>query len=440
MQKSSWFLKASAAGTLALIMSAAALGGSNADAYATAAATKAATAAATAAAAPTFPACYTAANIVKVRVVHASPNSPAVDVYLDNGKTPAIKALAYGKATDYVEVSKGPHQVTVIPAGQSLSSLVKGTPTASTKIVFDGQFSLKGKNAYTLVAEGTVADKNLIIKPYLDDASDTAGQVRVVVVHAAVNAPAVDVLVDGTPVIQGLQFGAKQELNIPVPAKAVDIEVVAAGTTTPSLISLKGTKLAADTIYTVFATGAVASKTDAAVPVKGLVLTSTSFAGFPAPAVATPAPTAAATMAATMSAASTMAATMAAAAPTMAATVAATTAPTAAVAATTVPKGVKPASAGLAVKTSGTYKLLNGAKCVSINGITIPNGPATAAGLTVGQLILAVNGTPIGTIADWSSVIAKHVSGDVITVTVQDPTTGKESNVPLTLGANQFLG
>jgi Domain of unknown function (DUF4397)/PDZ domain len=426
MQKSSWFLKASATGTLALIMSAAALGGGySADAFATAAATTAATAAA----APSLPVCYMAANITKVRVVHASPSSPSVDIYVDGAKTPAIKALAYDKATDYVELSQGTHQITVTKAGDAKT------------VVFDQPVAIKGLNAYTLVAEGTIADKTITVKPYLDDASDTAGKVRVVVIHAIPDGPAVDVLVNGTPVIQGLASGASQELNIDAPAKPVDIEVTAAGNAKSVILSLKNTTLTADTIYTVLATGLVGSKTEKAVALKPVVLTSASFANFPAPATPTPAPTAAATMAATAApAAATMAATVAAtAAPVVAATPVATAAATVA-AATNVPKGTKPASAGLAVRTSRTYKLLNGPKCVQVAGVTVVGGPADVAGLTANDLILAVDGTPLANIATFSAIVLKHASGDTLTLTIQDTTTGKESNVPLILGANPFLG
>jgi len=430
MQKSSWFLKASAAGTLALIMSAAALGGNfSAEAFAT----PAATAAATAAAAPNLPMCYTAAGTTKLRVVHVSPNSPAVDIYLDlsataKNPTPAIKGLAYGKATDYVTLPKGTHEVTVVATGTS--------PTVVKNVLFDAQYALKGKNAYTLSAEGTVAGKNFIVKPHLDDASDTAGMVRVVVVHAILDGPSVDVLAGGTPVIQGLTPGATTELNIPAPAKPVDIVVTAAGDPKTVILTLKNTTLVADTIYTVYATGLVGSKTVPAVPFKAVVLTSASIAGYPAPATPTPAPVA--TTAATAAAAPAPAATAAAAAPV--ATVAATLAPTTVPASTAIPKGSKPANIGMAVKTSNTYRLLSGAKCFAVTGITVPGGPADVAGLKSGQLILGVDGKAVANIADFQSIIQKHASGDVITLVIQDPATGTESYVPVTLGANPFSG
>jgi hypothetical protein len=41
----------------------------------------------------------------KVRVVHASPDAPAVDVWV-NGQV-AISGLAFGEATDYVALAGG---------------------------------------------------------------------------------------------------------------------------------------------------------------------------------------------------------------------------------------------------------------------------------------------------------------------------------------------
>ena len=51
----------------------------------------------------------------KVRVLHGSPDAPAVDVYVDG--TEAVSDVAFGTVTDYLEIPAGEHQVQVVAAG-----------------------------------------------------------------------------------------------------------------------------------------------------------------------------------------------------------------------------------------------------------------------------------------------------------------------------------
>src|SRR6476619_3635042 len=64
-----------------------------------------------------------------VRVVHASPDAPAVDIYLDG--TPAIKALAFGAATDFIPLPAKSYKVDIRPAGADAAS----KPVYTTNVV-----------------------------------------------------------------------------------------------------------------------------------------------------------------------------------------------------------------------------------------------------------------------------------------------------------------
>ena len=57
------------------------------------------------------------ASAVLVRLVHASPDAPAVDIYVNDGQTPVIENVAFGEATDYVSLPAGTYTVDVRPAG-----------------------------------------------------------------------------------------------------------------------------------------------------------------------------------------------------------------------------------------------------------------------------------------------------------------------------------
>jgi hypothetical protein len=465
MQKFSWFVRVSAVSTLALILAVAAVGGSSANAEAAAAATGTA-----AAPAPINPVCFAAKSISEVRLVHASPNSPNVDIYIDKAAKPQYPNVAFGKFTGYVGIVAGVHRVTITKAGDAKT------------VVFDQDVELTGQTAYTLIAEGTLA--NFRVDVLVDDLSDTAGMARVEVVHAVPDAPAVDVITtkDNKAIVSNLAYPNSAELNLdvvamaeaalppaatpkagataaatPVPPTGVtlDLAVTAHGSTTP-LIALPKTKLEADTIYTVIAVGLVGDKTNKAVKLEALVLTATSLAGFQAPpAPATPAAPAA-TMAATMAApAATMAATMAAPAATMAATKsasvneaalaatsAATAAPTmaataAAPTATKIPVGQEPASAGWALKTGTVRRLTDYKRCVGVAGITVAGGPADVAGVKTGDLVLTVDGTELTSAEQFQTILSGHKSGDKIKVTLQhaDGSTGETT---ITLGLNPF--
>lgn len=411
MQKVSWFFKFSAVTLLALVVAVAALGtGYDVSANSAAAATPAATAAA--AAAPSFPMCYTTAQIAKVRLVHASPNSPAVDIYMDGAAKPTLAKVAYEAVADYMEVAAGTHHVKITAAGDAKT------------VVWESDVTVSGLTAYTLIAEGTIVDKTFTVSASIDDASDTAGKVRIVAVHLVPDGGSADILVDGKAVATGLDFGKSVELNIDAPAKAVHIQVTKAGDPKTVLIDLPNTTLKADTIYTILATGLVGTnKADKAVKLKAVVLTSASFAGFKPPPTPTPVPTAAATTAAT------------AAAPAPAATAAATAAAPAPTA-TSVPVGLL-ANAGWVLRTSKA-KQLNGPKCVEVAAISIAHGPAASIGIKAGDYILGIDGKPLAVAADFEKVINAHKSGDTITVTFQHVGSATEQTLPLVLGANPY--
>lgn len=52
-----------------------------------------------------------------VRLAHASPDAPAVDVYADGGDAPLFEDVAFGETTNYVGVAAGTYALDVRPAG-----------------------------------------------------------------------------------------------------------------------------------------------------------------------------------------------------------------------------------------------------------------------------------------------------------------------------------
>jgi Domain of unknown function (DUF4397) len=185
-----------------------------------------------------------AADMAKVRVVHASPDAPAVDVWVNGAKT--LTNVPFFTASDYLDLPAGSYDIQVVPTG------------ATTPVVIDAKgVKVEAGKAYTIAAVGKLADIKANI--YADNlAAPAAGKAHVRVIHASPDAPAVDVKVaNGATLIPNLAF-PKDSGYLPVDAGSYDLQVTPAGGTAV-VLDLKGTKLEAGKIYDVFAVGELAN-------------------------------------------------------------------------------------------------------------------------------------------------------------------------------------
>ena len=177
----------------------------------------------------------------RVRVLHASPDAPAVDVYVDGAE--AISDLAYPDITGYVALPAGDHLVEVFPASADGS----GTPVISATL------TLAAATDYTVAAVGEVA----AIEPLVlvdDNSAPADGNAHLRFVHASPNAPAVDIAVTGGDVVVPNAAFKDASGYLPLTAGSYDLEVRAAGTDTVAL-PLPGIALEAGKVYTAFAIG-----------------------------------------------------------------------------------------------------------------------------------------------------------------------------------------
>lgn len=163
----------------------------------------------------------------KVRVAHAVPDAPPVDV-LVNGAV-AVPGIEFGDVTGYLELSAGEYDVAVNVAGTSTT-------------VFETTVELASED-YTVAAIGNLEPEGEEPGFTLDVFEDKLGVLddgdgRVRVYHASPDAPAVDVAVadaDDEPALfltQGLTFGTASA-NVEVPAGTYPVAVYPAGSTTP---------------------------------------------------------------------------------------------------------------------------------------------------------------------------------------------------------------
>lgn len=180
----------------------------------------------------------------RVRVVHASPNAPAVDVYV-NG-TRAFSNVSFFTASGYVSLPAGTARVQVTVAGAPLSTAVLDQPLTVT-----------ADTAYTIAATGLLA--NLQASVFEDDlAPPTVGRAKVRVYHFSPDAPNVDVsLPDNTDLVSNLPF-RQASSYLQVISGTYSLKVTPAGSTT-TVIDLPNTRLEAGKTYSVFAIGQATS-------------------------------------------------------------------------------------------------------------------------------------------------------------------------------------
>jgi hypothetical protein len=177
----------------------------------------------------------------QVRAVHASPDAPAVDVWVDGNI--AFQNAPFKGITPYAELPQGMRNIQVVPAG------------ATEPVVIEADLDLQSNTDYTIVAVGELA----AIEPLVlvdNNALPAEGKAHVRFVHASPDAPAVDIAVTGGPILfGGIPFKGVGDY-LPVDAGTYNLEARVSGTETVAL-SLPGITLEEGTVYTVYAMGLV---------------------------------------------------------------------------------------------------------------------------------------------------------------------------------------
>jgi len=169
-------------------------------------------------------------NDVRVRVIHASPDAPTVNV-LVNGNL-AFEGVPYKSYTGYAALPAGTIQVQlqVAPAGA---------------IVYTRSITLAA-GEYSLVALGKVSGGNnaLNVFEFRDDLQSAPNFAKIRVIHAAPSAPTVDVYATGaffplapaSPTLANVPFAAGSGF-VAVPGGAYQARVTVAGTKTVAIDS-----------------------------------------------------------------------------------------------------------------------------------------------------------------------------------------------------------
>lgn len=178
----------------------------------------------------------------RVMAVHASPDAPGVDLYVDNVKQNTTP-LTFPNNTAYLNVAAGTRTIRITVAGDT-ATVLSATATV-----------LPGLTA-TLFAVNAL--DSIDFSGYLDTlTAPAAGKAHVRFIHLSPDAPPVDIGVTGG----GVVFGNVSYLDVagltPLDAGTYNLEVRLAGTSTV-VLPLPGIALQAGKIHTVWASGFVA--------------------------------------------------------------------------------------------------------------------------------------------------------------------------------------
>ena len=177
-------------------------------------------------------------NSSLVRVFHAAPQAPNVDVYVNDQMV--FSNLAFGDFTRYVYLDEGEYNVSVYLAGQ------KDRP------VINQMVDVPSQQIFTIAATGNLDNLGLLVIPDKVSKSPSQNYSAVRVIHLSPNAPGVDILVDGDTLFEDISFGEGTDY-VDLNPGTYNVNVVL-NTDKSVVLPLKVT-LNPDKIYTIYIIG-----------------------------------------------------------------------------------------------------------------------------------------------------------------------------------------
>ncbi|MBM7692538.1 hypothetical protein JOC77_001968 [Peribacillus deserti] len=174
----------------------------------------------------------------RVRVIHASPDSPSVDVYINGMRT--LRDVSYKHVSDYLSLPTGRYQIDMYPAGTMVSTVI------SRKV------NIESGRYYTLAAIGPGA--NLRLMPIEDHLFVPSSETKLRIAHFSPDAPSVDIAVKNGDVIFPNATFRKMTDYVGLTPMTVDLEVRLTGTSTV-VLPLPNIRMNPNTAYTILILG-----------------------------------------------------------------------------------------------------------------------------------------------------------------------------------------
>ena len=173
---------------------------------------------------------YDKATDAHVRVVHASPDTPPVDVVVDdNFDEPLVPGLTYPEVVGYVPVTPGDYNIKVVEPDSGLTPI-------------DEDVTFAAGSYYTVMATGTLAGDDIIPVIAADHPRPVATDARVRLIHGSptasnvdiwITAPDADITVEA-PTLTDIPLGANTGF-LSVAAGTYEVNVAPTGTTEAAL-------------------------------------------------------------------------------------------------------------------------------------------------------------------------------------------------------------
>lgn len=177
-------------------------------------------------------------NLSFVRVLHASPDAPPVDIYVD-GKL-IFKDLAFKNFTEYVPLAKGTYKFDVYPVGKT------------EKPVLSQSIDIPENEVITVAAAGDLIDLQLVAYFELNPKDIMEGKTRVRFIHLSPDAPAVEILLDNRTAFNDVGFlDATDYLDIPAGTYTIEIDI---SDTKDRLIEMES-EFKSQKVYTIYILG-----------------------------------------------------------------------------------------------------------------------------------------------------------------------------------------
>ena len=199
-----------------------------------------------------------AAQNAQVRVAHASPDAPPVDILVNGSK--AVSSLAFTNITGYLSLSA--------PAMYNFTAVLEGTGTK----VFETVEEVKSNTPYTVAAINKVKK---IQADVLQDSTKIPADEKCLVrfVHFSPDAPAVNVLSGKSTLFSNVEYkGVTKYTSLDKGKYDLAVQVSSSKKT---VLALNGVEFKAGKIYSIFAEGLVADDSLQAVMAEDFVVSNT---------------------------------------------------------------------------------------------------------------------------------------------------------------------
>lgn len=173
-----------------------------------------------------------------LRVFHAVPQSPAVDVYINEKLV--FSNLQFTQFSSYVKLKEGEYRIDIFQTGTMVQPIISGS------------LDLDEGQMLTIAAIGNLDDLSLLV---INDNADKKASPKVSsfrVVHLSPNTPAVDILVNNKILVENLAF--KQNTSyVDIAPGSYNIEAVLNSNKESVLVF--GAVLKVNRIYTIYIVG-----------------------------------------------------------------------------------------------------------------------------------------------------------------------------------------